>query len=83
MATSTKMKPYAKALGNGHTLFAANGMLSLVDPIGVCVRKFTLDKESNKWIITNSLGRWVGQAQDLSEAEYLATKYCEQNRKET
>ena len=82
MATHNKMKPFCKLLGRRHTLFGANGLLTLVDPIGVCVRRFTQDKESGKWIITNSLGMWVGSAKDTAEAEYIASQYVTAHEKE-
>jgi hypothetical protein len=73
--TTKKIKPYAKRLAPGFTLMGANGVVAIIDHIGVCVRKYSRDQESGKWIITNSLGQWIGYASDQQEAEYLASQY--------
>lgn len=75
MEAVKKMKPYAKVIAPGFTLLGASGMVAVIDHIGVCVRRYARDHESGKWIITNSLGQWIGYASDQQEAEYLATQY--------
>lgn len=75
METVKKIKPYAKVISPGFTMLGANGVVAIIDHIGVCVRKYSRDHESGKWIITNSLGQWIGYASDQNEAEYLATQY--------